>query len=195
MSKKRLKVLLVIFAILAILATYLVINWYNDTHTGPRSGKVIDAITGKPIEGAVVKCSWVFWGFLGRAIGGNGYISREVLTDSNGQYYIPDIYQKKSIFLDSGFGEDERLLVYKDGYDVYTTYSEYRKPTVGRAFAYYDIQKYSKKNNVIKLYLFKEGVSHEKHIFWIDGYTRGFGETELLGKELDKERERARKEP
>jgi hypothetical protein len=194
MSKKRLKVLLVIFAILAILATYLVINWYNDTHTGPRSGKVIDAITGKPIEGAVVKCSWVFWGFLGRAIGGNGYVSREVLTDSSGQYYIPDIYQKKTIFLDSGFEED-RLLVYKDGYAAYLIDSGKNEPNIGKSFGYYDTQKYSKKNNVVKLFPFKEGASHEDHIFAIDGYTTPYGNGELLRGELKKERERARKEP
>lgn len=196
MKRRSLIILLSICAVVSLIITCYVIWWYNDTHTGSRSGKVIDAITGKPIEGAVVKYSWEFGVFMGHAIGGDSYGTREVLTDNKGQYYVPGIYQpKRFIFIDGGFIVD-RLLVYKDGYAVYITVprDEEGKGIVGTSFGYNDNQKYSKRGNVVKLRPFKEGASHEKHIDVIEGYTSGFGGTELIVKELEKERETVNQE-
>ena len=42
--------------------------WYHDTHTGSFNGRVIDAVTGEPIEGAVVAYYWLLGGFMGISI-------------------------------------------------------------------------------------------------------------------------------
>jgi hypothetical protein len=176
------------------LITCYIIWWYNDTHTGSRSGMVIDAITGKPIEGAVVNFSSEFVVFMGNPLGGNFTRIREVLTGNKGKYFIPGFYEPKRLILIDGSFIEEGLLVYKYGYAVYEAMDLSGARMIGRSFGYAERQKCSKKNNIIKLYPLKEGVSHEKHISLIDFYTSKFGATELLVKELKKEYELARQE-
>ncbi len=194
MKKKNLKILIVLAIPLIFIAVCLSWVWYSQTHTGSRSGQVLDAITGKPIEGAVVNYTWTVAGFLQDAIGGGGpTVSHEVLTDKEGKYYIPSLRVKRRNILQWGL-QPEMVLVYKDKYAVYKLYRQHKKPPEGRSFGYpRKNQPYRKKNNIVKLYPFKEGESHYRHIDVIDSET-AYYTSELLKKELRNEKGRSREE-
>lgn len=191
----------IIISIIVIVLTvfggggYLVHALYWQTHTGSRNGQVFDANTGKPIEGAVVNYTWKVAGFMQNAIGGGGpTVSHETLTDKEGKYYIPSFRVKRSNVFQLGL-QPEEVLVYKDKYAVYKLLWQYEKAPVGRSFGYQrKNQPYLKKDNVVKLYRFKEGESHDNHVFGIDSWTRSSSENKLLMKELGPEKERAREE-
>jgi len=196
MKKKNL--ILIILIALAIpfifVVTCLSWIWYSQTHTGSRNGQVFDANTGKPIEGAVVNYTWHVAGFLEDAIGGGGpTVSYETLTDKDGKYYIPNLRIKRSNILQLTI-EPEMVLVYKDKYAAYELFRQYKKSPVGRSFGYLDIkQPYSKKNNIVKLYPFKEGESHDDHVYHIRTWSQSSSENKLLLNELKKEERRAYK--
>jgi hypothetical protein len=168
--------------------------WYHDTHTGSFSGRVIDAVTGEQIEGAVVSYNWRLGGFMG--ISAESWAaSYEILTDKDGKYSIPNQRVRRHTILD-GTLEPESVLIYKNNYAVYRLWREYGKPTVGRSWGYRrKDQLYSRKNNLVKLYSWKEGQSHDDHYYSI---TRSPGYRSrsnlLLEKELQEEEKRARKE-
>lgn len=167
--------------------------WYSQTHTGSRNGQVLDAITGKPIEGAIVNYSWHVAGFMEDAIGGGGpTVSYETLTDKEGKYKIPNLRVKRSNILQWTM-EPEEVLVYKDKYAAYELFWQYKKPPFGRSFGYRDIkQPYREKNNIVKLYQFKDGESHENHLGWIGMHSPE--RNKLLLKELKPEEERVHQE-
>ncbi|MHC4648295.1 MAG: carboxypeptidase-like regulatory domain-containing protein [Planctomycetota bacterium] len=165
--------------------------WYGQTHTGSRSGKVIDAVTGKPIEGAIVNYLWRTGGFM-EVVDKSVAAQYETVTDHVGYYFIPNQrVRRKSVYESL---HEEIVFIYKDGYAIYTVYAG---SEVGRSFGYRDRdQKYRKKKNIVKLYLWKEGESHDKHISWIHsvtGYNRDYT-SERLRKELQEEKKRARQE-
>jgi hypothetical protein len=84
-------------------------------------------------------------------------------------------------------------LIYKDGYAVYVADHANTKSPVIKPFGYSnDNQTYYKKNNIVKLYPWKDGESHIQHVDWVDieSHRRG----ELLSKELESERKRAEQE-
>ena len=155
-------------------------------------GQVFDANTGKPIEGAVVSYTWHVAGFLEDAIGGGGKpTTYETLTDKEGKYYIPNLRVKRRNIFQWGL-QPEDVLVYKDKYAAYKLLRQYKKPIVGWSFGYLDIkQPYHEKNNIVKLYPFKEGESHENHLDWIGMHSPE--RNKLLPKELEPERKRAYK--
>ena len=75
---------------------------------GPYKGKVIDAETKQPVEGAVVHGTW-YKVHLGGAH--EYYDSYEVLTDKNGEFKIPG----KGLLVLSDI-EDMTLIIFKAGY-------------------------------------------------------------------------------
>jgi hypothetical protein len=79
---------------------------------GPYEGKVIDAITKEPIEGAVIHGAW-YKVHLGGAH--DYYDSYEVLTDKNGNFKIPG----KGLLMFSDV-EDMTLTIFKAGYKQWT---------------------------------------------------------------------------
>lgn len=79
---------------------------------GPYEGKVIDAETKQPIEGAVVHGTWSRV-HLGGAH--EYYDSYEVLTDKNGEFKIPG----KGFLMFSDV-EDMSLTIFKAGYKQWT---------------------------------------------------------------------------
>ncbi|MBN2019089.1 MAG: hypothetical protein JW749_02555 [Sedimentisphaerales bacterium] len=172
-------------------------KWYWQTHTGSRSGQVIDAITGKPIEGAVVKYSWKFSMLLGGALGsGSGIpaVSYETLSDKEGKYYIPNLRVKRKALYEMDLYPEE-VLIYKDGYAVYRAILKYFKSPILKPLGYPTVEQiYSKKNNIAKLYPWKDGESHEKHLELVDEWTFPSKENELLLKELELEKIRAEQE-
>ncbi len=195
MKKKNLKILIIFAIPLIFIAVGLSWVWYGQTHTGSRSGQVFDAISGKPIEGAVVNYTWTVAGFLEDAIGGGGpTVTHETLTDKDGKYYIPSLRVKRENVFQWTL-EPEEVLVYKDKYAAYKLYRQYKKPPEGRSFGYSrkkQNQPYRKKNNIVKLYPFKEGESHDDHVKFIG--IQSAERDKLLLKEIQKEEERAHEE-
>ncbi len=61
-------------------------------HYGPYYGKVVDAETNKPLEGAVVLADYITW--LHASPGGPGAYfldAQETVTDKNGEFRIPSL--------------------------------------------------------------------------------------------------------
>ena len=196
MKKRNITIFIIVGAIivsfpLACFSGSLLYFWYRETNTGSFSGRVIDAVTGEPIEGAVVTYSWKYSGFLETSWAA----SYETLTDKQGKYFIPNQRIKRDTIL-LGTLQPESVLIYKNNYAVYTLWREYGKPTVGRSFGYpRKNQLYSRKNNLVILYHWKKGESHDTHLDFIR-YSPGYGRgTNLLLKdELQEEEKRADKE-
>ena len=199
MKKKNITIFIIVGSLIvcfpiACFSGSLLYFWYNDTHTGSFSGRVIDAVTGEPIEGAIVTYNWRFGGFMG--ISAESWAaSYEILTDKDGKYFIPNQRVRRHTIID-GTLRPESVLIYKNNYAVYDLWGEYRKPTVGRSFGYpRKNQPYSRKNNLVKLYPWKIGESHDSHLHYITsspGY--GGGTNLLLKEELQEEEKRAKKE-
>ena len=186
MKKRNIKILVIIAAV-TIGCGYIVYR-LRFPRTGSRSGQVIHAVTGQPIQGAVINYVWEFMRFPVEPVAG----SYETITDKNGKYFIPSQRFKRKFLV--GPLKSEAVLIYKNNYAVYTLWREYKKPTVGRSFGYPGKdQKYRKKDNIVKLYPWKEGQSHDSHIDWIR-WSDGYGGSVLLRKELEEERKRAREE-
>jgi hypothetical protein len=119
MKKKNVKARIVLSIPLIFIAGCLFWVWYSQTHTGSRSGQVLDANTGKPIEGAVVKYTWRTSGLLEGAMGGGGKpVSYETLADKEGKYYIPNLRVKRESIFETALRPEE-VIIYKDGYAVY----------------------------------------------------------------------------
>jgi hypothetical protein len=79
---------------------------------GPYEGKVIDAQTGQPLEGAVV---FGVWEKANPGAGGAShtyYDCREVLTDNNGEFKIPGL----GMMLLSNI-EEMNITIFKAGYE------------------------------------------------------------------------------
>lgn len=82
---------------------------------GPYEGRVIDADTKEPVEGAVVHGSWYkVWGTVGGA-SSEWYDSAETLTDKDGAFRI----RGKGLLLLSNIDEMD-LTIFKAGYKQWT---------------------------------------------------------------------------
>ena len=196
MKKRNITIFIIVGAVIvsfpiACLSGSLFYFWYRETRTGSFSGRVIDAVTGEPLEGAVVSYNWLFGGVFDESWAA----SYETVTDKEGKYFIPNQRVKRDTIF-RGSLEPESVLIYKNNYSVYTLWREYGKPTVGRSFGYpRKNQLYSRKNNLVILYSWKKDESHERHFDFIirsPGY--GGGKHLLLKKELQEEEKRADKE-
>jgi hypothetical protein len=195
-KERNIAIIVVVGAIIvsfpiACLSGSLLYFWYNETHTGSFSGRVIDAVTSEPIEGAVVNYYWLFEGIFAESWAA----SYETVTDKEGKYFIPNQRIKRDMIF-RGSLKPESVLIYKNNYAVYTLWREYGKPTVGRSFGYpRKNQPYSKENNLVKLYPWKKGESHDVHLNFIrSSPVHGRGTSLLLTEELQEEEKRAKKE-
>ncbi|MHC4655995.1 MAG: carboxypeptidase-like regulatory domain-containing protein [Planctomycetota bacterium] len=199
MKKKNITIFIIVGSLIvcfpiACFSGSLFYFWYHDTHTGSFSGRVIDGVTSEPIEGAVVSYHWRFGGFMG--ISAESWAaSYETVTDKDGKYFIPNQRTRRHTILD-GTLEPESVLIYKNNYAVYDLWGEYRKPTVGRSFGYpRKNQPYSRKNNLVKLYPWKIGESHDTHLDYIRlSHCYRTSTNLLLEKELQEEEKRAKEE-
>ena len=120
----------------------------NIIETGEFNGRVFDAVTGKPIEGVMVVYRWdVNVAFY------------DTTTDENGNYHIPS----RSIDW-SGYSspEPEEVIVYKLGYLWYHV-----EEGLASSFMIYVpglTQRYSRKDNLVRLQPWIEEFSHHEHI-------------------------------
>jgi len=79
---------------------------------GPYKGRVIDAETSKPIEGAVVSATWYKEEATPAGSASTYYDSYEMLTDKNGEFSIPG---KGLLFLTEI--RDMDISIFKAGYE------------------------------------------------------------------------------
>jgi hypothetical protein len=94
---------------------------------GPYRGKVIDAETKAPIEGAVVLGVWRRQPALALHPGYFFEEAKEVLTDKDGEFTLPGHFSMKSIL--SPLSEvDLRIYIYKPGYGSFPRYQTFPNP-------------------------------------------------------------------
>ncbi len=125
--------------------------------TGIRTGHVTDAITGKPIEDAVVVYNCDIMGFSFE--GGNRRFGAvyETVTDKDGKYTIPS----QSIQIEHWpFSRlaPEQLFIYKQGFVWYWVSDKEVKPFIVCLLNLPHI--YRKQNNVVKLQPWNDKMSH-----------------------------------
>ena len=117
------------------------------------TGKVIDAETGLPIEGAIVLVQWTKTkGFPGMVYHEVEKVV-EVVSDKQGKFSIPGDYDLK--------GNSPEIVVYKQEYVAWRNdfvFPGWKKRT---DFRYYDAL-------AIKLEKFKKGFSHDEHHSFMD---------------------------
>ena len=180
MTRKK-KIWLSVCVLIVVLLVPLLVS--GGCYTGSRSGQVLDAETGKPIDGAVVSMQWNTGGFLA-VVGGSCAALYETQTDSMGKYYVPSQRLEKRMWLESV--HDENVVIYKDGYEGYQVYLE-----AGWYFGRKDSQPYHKRDNLVRLQLFNPSWSHRKHFDWLKTYGFYGFPKQLLETEIQKERSRA----
>ena len=106
MSKKK-KILLV------TIATILFIIFWPWSFLAPYKGKVIDADTKEPIEGAAVLVVYINFYPTGAGSISNAGDAQETLTDENGEFKIPC---KVNLYGDAKFMPDGEVVIFKPGY-------------------------------------------------------------------------------
>lgn len=95
---------------------------------GPFSGKVIDAETKEPIEGAVVLVVWNK-DIYGSPGGPSAYFNnvKETLTDKNGEFFIEKYYGFTINPLARIRNASSSLIIYKPGYIVFPSHMYFSK--------------------------------------------------------------------
>ena len=125
---------------------------------GPYEGRVVDADSGRPIEGALVVCSWGF----DRGVGNTApeaERTRETRTDPDGHYRIARLR-------DLPGGLSTRLarfslIVYQRGYVAYRNDRIFQPRWRRRDFA--------QRNNLVKLARWSPELSHARHLLFVGG--------------------------
>jgi HEAT repeat protein len=159
-------------------------------HTDIRSGQVVDANTGNPIEGVVLLYIWNINEFSLFDSGSRQAGFYETITDKEGKYFVPD----QAIESQTGAVarlEPEEVFAYKYGYVWYRVYNN-----KAQSFLTYVPglkQEYHKQDNIIKLQPWIEELSHKEHIAI---FTESFGikKGPMLQQALEEEKAIAEKE-
>ncbi len=121
---------------------------------GPFDGQVVDAQSGKPIEGAAVLGSWAFETGDGSLPGPATARSTLTQTDADGRYRIGRLSE-----LSDGRLQRFTLIVYKQGYVAWR--SDRRFDDFSRR------HDFAQSGNVAKLDLFGADLSHVRHLRFI----------------------------
>jgi hypothetical protein len=191
---KSLITILVIVGVLIFLTGYFISLWYYATHTGSRSGRVVDANTGKPIEGSIVDYTWTLSGILGDNSLAFGAFY-ETTTNGKGEYYIPSQRIKRRSFI-SESPKAEMVVIYRRGYGAYEFYGPLRDYDRNRAQSFLrpgEYQDYRKKRNLVRLYQWENGASAQQHLEWIYNGLSHAPQRTLLHEELESERSKISK--
>lgn len=125
----------------------------------PLSGKVIDAETQQPIEGAVVLVEWSEIGGLPGLASHSVYKIAETETDSKGKFSLPGAY---SIFVDK-----PSLVIYKQGYVAWRNMTVFPSGVLRKD---YDVWQHGHR---YKLERFKESYSRLQHFYFMQGGIMG----------------------
>lgn len=163
MTKKK-KILLVLIAIV------LFIIFWPCAFLSSYKGKVIDADTKEPIEGAAVLVVYSnFYPSIAGSISSTGD-AQETLTDKNGEFKIP---WKINLYGDAKFIPDGEVIIFKPGYGVLPSHK--RSTAVGEnkswppAFKYvlYEIPKLKTREEMRSNLPSRPEIPHEKMITFV----------------------------
>ncbi len=158
-------------------------------HESAFKGKVIDAETKEPIEGAVVVAIYNIREASIAESGGSSVDVKEVLTDKNGQFYIPP--HTFFYFYPVASGDVADFIIYKPGYtafpgpayDYFYKYFPYSPLRIDRP----TLAVFFKKGVTVELLKLK---TKEERINNISSGPTGFGSKKLplLFKSINEER-------
>ncbi|MBI3585376.1 MAG: hypothetical protein HY096_15675, partial [Nitrospinae bacterium] len=97
--------------------------WWMVYHKPAFKGKVIDAETKKPIEGAVVVAIYYADPIISGPGGGSAFIIniKETLTDKNGEFYISSY---TTITNPNAMESDVEFIIFKPGYGSFPNYQK-----------------------------------------------------------------------
>ena len=113
------------FSILLLVVVLLLFYRYGITKSGPASGTVLDAVTGKGIDGAFIKYKSYYGWELDEILTGYDFrIEHETFTDDDGSFYVGRRLRLRNNvgYLNSG----TRLHIYKPGYYMRTIATSYQ---------------------------------------------------------------------
>lgn len=145
----------------------------------PMSGRVIDAETKQPIEGAVVLVEWTKTKGFGFTYT-ESYKVAETLSDKEGKFELPGCY--------SAFVNEPDLTIYKKGYVAWNNKIIF--PLYDKRTDYIWRSGY-----VFRLERFLQGYSRDQHTSFIHrAINLGFGEKKLIVNAYDWEETEAFKE-
>lgn len=126
---------------------------------GPFEGRVVERDTGRPIEGALVRASWLFERGIGSPV---AYDARTypTATDPDGRYVVPRLR-------DLPAGLSARLArftltVYRKGFVIYRSDRVFSGARPRIDFAQYD--------NLVRLARWSPGMSHARHLLFGGGH-------------------------
>ena len=125
---------------------------------GPFEGRVLDADSGQPLEGALVWCSWGFSRGMG-AVAPYAARSASVRTNADGRYHINKLRE-----LPSGLSvrlSRLSLVVYQPGYVAYRQDRVFQ-PRLRR-------HGFSQRKNVVRLARWSPELSHAQHLLFLGG--------------------------
>ncbi len=145
---------------------------YVFCYLSPYKGKVIDADTKKPIEGAVVL---VIYFVESPGIAGSNFIqenAQETLTDENGEFNITG----KIAWFEKGVWPEGGVTIFKPGYGLFpkhklsTAVGENRTWPPPRKYVVYELPKLKsfeeRKKNVIYARIYDEIPYRKRKLYW-----------------------------
>jgi len=163
-----------------LLMLLLILTFLPSGCYGEITGTVVDAQTGKPIEGAVVLAEWTITKGLPGMSYTETYKTIEVLTEKNGRFTIPEVFHPL-------VNRPPHFVVYKKGYIAWS--NQYIFPTWEKR------KDFEYKNGLtIRLEHFKKGFSHYDHVSFISSAAISGGGGKLLEEAYSWERILARQE-
>ncbi|MDB4969599.1 MAG: hypothetical protein JWN44_5288 [Myxococcales bacterium] len=128
---------------------------------GPFDGQVVDAVSGKPVAGAIVQASWSFETGRGLTAPAGGHV-QTVATDGEGKYEIDRLSDLPSA---RSRVNGVAVVIYQRGYVAYRSDRLFDN-ALGGARSRHD---FSQRNNVAKMERWSGAYSHVKHVRFVGG--------------------------
>ncbi len=170
---KKYKTVVLALLLLSSLLLPAVCSSMDKAPEGP-TAIVIDDETGKPVEGAVAIAIWrddkkdcnFIQGLHGGCFGFKK--AEEVVSDKDGNIYIPDFWKTTKGKGGTGSIYDPRLTVYKFGYVCWDQQRIFHPKS-----SWEDRKDFNRDNRVVRLKKWSEGMSKEKHMYFVLDVTNG----------------------
>ncbi|HKE16127.1 MAG TPA: hypothetical protein VKB80_14725 [Kofleriaceae bacterium] len=128
---------------------------------GPFDGKVVDAVGGDPVAGALVYATWSFQSGTGMQAP-SGFREAVASTDANGRYKVASFDDTDGPRVPRGARvSDFYLVIYKRGYVAYR--SDRRFDDLGPRMDF------AQRQNLVRLEKWRSDYSHVRHLRYVGG--------------------------